>query len=85
MRRQNLRCSTAVRRSRWAVVWLLLASFWPAGWGHADEQSAELEPKPRFFYNDDGDRAVFLLKGPFHERQLQYAVDVLVWVLESRP
>ena len=78
MRRQNLRCSTAVRRSRWAVVWLLLASFWPAGWGHADEQPAELEPKPRFFYNDDGDRAVFLLKGPFHERQLQYAVDVLV-------
>ena len=34
--------------------------------------------KSRFFYNDDGDRGVFLLKGPFHERQLNYPVDVLV-------
>jgi len=32
----------------------------------------------RFFYNDDGDRLIFLLKGPFHERQLHYPVDVLV-------
>ena len=35
-------------------------------------------PRSRFFYNDDGDRGVFLLKGPFHERQLNYPVDVLV-------
>jgi hypothetical protein len=32
----------------------------------------------RYFYNDDGDRGVFLIKGPFHPRQLEYAVDVLV-------
>lgn len=32
----------------------------------------------RFFYNDDGDRVVFLLKGPFHKRQLHYPADVLV-------
>lgn len=35
-------------------------------------------PKSRFFYNDDGDRSIFLLKGSFHERQLHYPVDVLV-------
>ena len=36
------------------------------------------ERASRFFYNDDGDRVVFLLKGPFHKRQLDYPVDVLV-------
>lgn len=44
----------------------------------AAEQPAKTTPQSRFFYNDDGDRAVFLLKGPFHERQLNYPVDVLV-------
>jgi len=36
------------------------------------------DAKSAFFFNDDGDRAVFLLEGPFHERQLQYAVDVML-------
>ena len=32
----------------------------------------------RFFYNDDGGRAIFLLKGPFHLQQLHAPADVLV-------
>jgi len=36
------------------------------------------QPKHRFFYNDDGDRAIFLIKGPFHPQQLNWPVDVLL-------
>lgn len=45
----------------------------------AAEEKPELQESlpQRFFYNDDGDRLVFLLNGPFHERQLQYPVDAL--------
>jgi len=36
------------------------------------------EVKPRFFFNDDGDRGIMLVRGPFQERQLYYAVDNLL-------
>jgi len=44
----------------------------------ADAGEAVPSQPSRFFYNDDGDRLIFLLKGPFHERQLHNPVDVLV-------
>ncbi len=40
--------------------------------------SVGAEPPSRFFYNDDGDRAIMLARGPFHPQQLYYAVDNLV-------
>ena len=54
-----------------AFVLLVAVACLAAG---ADAQTT----KSRYFYNDDGDRGVFLLKGPFHRRQLNYPVDVLV-------
>ncbi len=44
----------------------------------ADAQGVTSSQPSRFFYNDDGDRLIFLLKGPFHQRQLHDPVDVLV-------
>ena len=56
---------------------VLFSTVCPGG-GRAFAAESAGEPKPRFFYNDDGDRGLFLLKGSFHERQLHYPVDVLV-------
>ena len=61
----------------WRATCLVVAGCLVSGTSRA-EQPQEAITKSRFFYNDDGDRLVFLLKGPFHKRQLNYPVDVLV-------
>ena len=73
-----MRLSTAASRTEWTLVWLMLAGFLPLGVSRAEQKPPAPEPKSRFFYNDDGDRGIFLLKGSFHQRQLHYPVDVLV-------
>ena len=60
-----------------ALTWLVVTGCLMSGTSRADRPQATIT-KSRFFYNDDGDRLVFLLKGPFHKRQLNYPVDVLV-------
>ena len=69
-------------RSRRLVLLLLLGGLFFGALSRATiaagEVAAEQSPKSRFFYNDDGDRVIFLLKGPFHETQLYNTVDVLV-------
>ena len=69
-------------RSRRLVLLLLLGGLFfgalSRGTIAAGEVATEQSPKARFFYNDDGDRIIFLLKGPFHETQLYNTVDVLV-------
>ena len=71
-------CLTGRVCRQWVGAWLLvaLAASTPGLDRHA--LAAAEPPRPRFFYNDDGDRTVFLLKGPFQRRQLNYPVDVLV-------
>jgi len=59
------------------VTLLVLAGCLVSGAAGADRPRSAIK-RSRFFYNDDGDRLVFLLKGPFHKRQLNYPVDVLV-------
>ncbi|MAV34235.1 MAG: hypothetical protein CMJ59_02145 [Planctomycetaceae bacterium] len=63
---------------QWIGGWLLVAAVWPIVVTGGQPAAAQQPQRARFFYNDDGDRAVFLLKGPFHRRQLHYPVDVLV-------
>ena len=67
-------CFTDRVRRQWIGVWLLVAT--AVSYGQA--LPAAEPSRSRFFYNDDGDRTVFLLKGPFQRRQLHYPVDVLV-------
>lgn len=59
-------------RSLYGAIFALLLS------SAADARGGTASQPSRFFYNDDGDRLIFLLKGPFHERQLHYPADVLV-------
>ena len=42
------------------------------------QEGVVLQPKPRFFYNDDGGRPYHVCQGPFHIQQLYDPVDVLV-------
>ena len=70
-------CLTDRIRRQWIGAWLLVAAVGATAVIHGQSAAAETV-RSRFFYNDDGDRAVFLLKGPFQRRQLHYPVDVLV-------
>ncbi|MEE3368903.1 MAG: hypothetical protein VX346_06130 [Planctomycetota bacterium] len=73
------RCCCADRvRWHWLGAWLLAAAFGATAGSHLHALSAAEPLRSRFFYNDDGDRTVFLLKGPFQRRQMHYPVDVLV-------
>ena len=64
-------------RWNWRATCLVVAGCLVCGTSRAEQPQVAIT-KSRFFYNDDGDRLVFLLKGPFHKRQLNYPVDVLV-------
>ena len=63
----------------WYGTFLCLTTIWgPVKTLQADDSDVRQAPPSRFFYNDDGDRAVFLARGPFHIRQFHHSVDVLV-------